>query len=411
MMWHLKKNIWRLWTRLALVLLGAGILFGATAVLLLEATLDDQPSSLPVSSFVGHSPESQAADSSSTRPSVLQPQEQRESIHVQEPAESPLNPSKPKLSPKMTRKVFATDRPEDMDPDKSLYAAVIISRAAEPQGQDLLFPELSLDSLMGIDVSRIGQLNLFYFDDEGRSNVSTELKLDSAENDGEDSSSSTGSDVGGFQGRMRGSMTLADLHMAFQPITSADERPSLAVCFSSFYPHHDLIPWDDDIDVIIPARQRPLVKEVLRSVPGFALWAPTGVQWKFYWRGSPALQHKPFRWPYVDIFFYTTNGTHLRDDHPDYQAHFRFPHTDVFPLQFRPFAGALLPVPCNMPAVLRVNYFPWLCERSRYLHKLESDAPRHLQARVACRELFPLYAFVHREKRLVVSGGDTRKRE
>nr|KAG5708522.1 hypothetical protein BaRGS_032943 [Batillaria attramentaria] len=87
--------------------------------------------------------------------------------------------------------------------------------------------------------------------------------------------------------------------------------------------HHDLIPWDDDIDVIIPARQRPLVKEVLRSVPGFALWAPTGVQWKFYWRGSPALQHKPFRWPYVDIFFYTTNGTHLRDDHPDYQAHFR----------------------------------------------------------------------------------------
>ena len=282
---------------------------------------------------------------------------------------------------------------------------------------DFVFPELNVSSLTSIDLSRVGQLNLLYFDTtrhppqnvtSGQSFAKPRLEEYSQKG------------IGIAHQNVAEPVTLTDLHMAFQPIISHDERLLMLFVFQTFirtcevnnltyflyggtllgaYRHHDVVPWDDDVDVMMAAWQRPQVANILSSLPGFGVWTPRGRQWKFYWEGAPTLKHKRYRWPYIDIFFYKSNGTHIYDDSREYRADFRFPLTHVFPLQLRPFAGALLPVPCNMPAVLRVNYFPWLCATSPFLHKLESSAPRHLKARAACSRLFPLFHFVLRQKR------------
>ena len=78
--------------------------------------------------------------------------------------------------------------------------------------------------------------------------------------------------------------------------------------------HHDVILWDDDIDVIIPLRDRNRAYREMRLLSHTHRVYSAGTRLKFWsTRGSSPVRGRPWRWPYVDVSFYDSNATHVWD--------------------------------------------------------------------------------------------------
>jgi len=179
------------------------------------------------------------------------------------------------------------------------------------------------------------------------------------------------------------------------------------------YRYHDRVPWDDDLDIIVPmSEQSRLMRTAVVFLElDFRLFtdSPHGI-WKFYPSTPVAGSHQPWgikqwRWPFVDIFFYKTNATHVWNTCPLFVEE-TWPLRSVFPLRRRPFGNLSLPAPCDTATMLAVNFNLSRC-RSRVF-----DHVRHTYlwlspgspAEVDCSSLEMMWPFVRRRRWVDKSG-------
>jgi hypothetical protein len=159
--------------------------------------------------------------------------------------------------------------------------------------------------------------------------------------------------------------------------------------------HHGIVVWDDDVDIWINETKRDdLVNALNQLKPDYIISEVVNTRQKFYSKSSKKTNEFDWKWPFIDIQFFTENATHIWDIAKNFQ-HLKYKKSDMFPLHKRPFENFWIPAPRNSVSVLKSTYGKDLspCYQWDYSHKKERFQKG---IKVDCRTLSGVIPFVHR---------------
>ncbi|CAF1284130.1 unnamed protein product [Didymodactylos carnosus] len=164
-----------------------------------------------------------------------------------------------------------------------------------------------------------------------------------------------------------------------------------------------ILPYDDDLDVLMPEHDRSRLIEIMNSTKkGKRSWAVfargRASSTKFYFRESTRAGDWNWNWPFIDVFGYSENSTHIWFEAPVNKNY-------IFPLILRPTASLWLWSPRSIFGYYRSlqkyyrlynksSSFDQECFQQRYSHRYERQ--KHEFKVVNCTQLHNTYRYIRR---------------
>ena len=206
-----------------------------------------------------------------------------------------------------------------------------------------------------------------------------------------------------------------------------------AVTLLGSYMYHDIIPWDDDLDLMVDFRDYPKLKRTFQrklfwskyNIHGF--WDSTNeydFQFlnqtfpdeennstkvfrnfekyhavKIFYANSQKIDKKPWSFPFIDIFYYKQNLTHIWQLEKNKMF---IPISEFYPLHLRPFMGMWFKVPCKTGLHLKRKYHGFKCGFSVnwWNHKRDQKMEPKDRVVVQCKSLQYVYVEISRTEYL-----------